>query len=65
MIWIADLRQHSFPSRAESWVNNTGRTITPTDYHTFRPDQTLTVGVGRNSDMGSWKNPIAKVRVNH
>ena len=55
-----------FRDKAESFVNNTGYSVTLTNYHGWpRPDETITVSAGhRDRDMSRWKNRVDKVKVN-
>jgi len=60
-----DLGIYNFRDDAESYVNNTRFSVTLTDYHTFRPDQTKRISPNdRSRDMGSWRNRVDKVKVN-
>jgi hypothetical protein len=59
------LNKYGFNDSAESYVNNTNTSVTLTDSHRFRPDQTRSLSPReRSSDMGGWCNRIDKVKVN-
>ncbi|HEY0604303.1 MAG TPA: peptidase inhibitor family I36 protein [Herpetosiphonaceae bacterium] len=60
-----DLADWDFRDRAESWVNKTRYSVRLTNEHWYG-DEHLTVAAGaRNSDMGSWRNKVDRVRVNN